>query len=89
MGDLRCDIEREIKANKHDAIISEIELENAKNDFIERVKNGLGDEIKNFRPCGNHTIKRKKPLKLKFSIFLKRLIFVIFGGRNHGTKAHL
>lgn len=89
MGDLRCDIEREIKANKHDAIISEIELENAKNDFIERVKNGLGNEIKNFRQCSNNTIKRKKPLKLKFSDFFKRIIFVIFGGGNHGTKAHL
>lgn len=42
------ELTRELSKNKADEMVTKIELEKSKNDFIEYLKNGIGDEIKNF-----------------------------------------
>lgn len=87
MSNYTQEMEREINENKQDAVTAEVELQNAKYNFIEEIRNGLGDEIRKYN-IYQKPIKYKKPFKLRFSEFLNKIKYVIFGDKN-GTETYL
>lgn len=71
------EITLEIAKNKADEFVIEKELDLAKQQFINDLKNGLGEEIKtNFKDL-NKPIKLKKPFRLKVKEFFKRISRVL------------
>ena len=69
------EITLEIAKNKADEFVIKKELDLAKQQFINDLKNGLGEEIKtNFKDL-NKPIKLKKPFRLKE--FFKRISRVL------------
>lgn len=87
MANYRQEMEREINENKQDAVIAEVELQNEKYNFIEEIKNGLGDEIRRYN-IYQTPIKYKKPFKMRFKSFIDKIKYVIFGSKD-GTEAYL
>lgn len=87
MSNYTQEMEREINENKQDAVTAEVELQNAKYNFIEEIRNGLGDEIRKYN-IYQKPIKYKKPFKLRLSEFLNKIKYVIFGDKN-GTETYL
>lgn len=71
------EITLEIAKNKADEFVIKKELDLAKQQFINDLKNGLGEEIKtNFKDL-NKPIKLKKPFRLKVKEFFKRISRVL------------
>lgn len=71
------EITLEIAKNKADEFVIKKELDLAKQQFINDLKNGLGEEIKtNFKDL-NKPIKLKKPFRLKVKEFFKRISKVL------------
>lgn len=88
MGNYKQEMEREINENKQDAVIAEVELQNEKYNFIEEIKNGLGEEIRKYNIYQTHPIRYKKPFKMRFKSFIGKIKYVIFGEKN-GTETYL
>lgn len=82
------EMEREINENKQDAIMAEVELQNAKYNFIDEIKNGLGEEIRKYNCYQSKPIKYKKPFKLRFKGIVDKIKYVIFGD-NNGTETYI
>lgn len=75
--DIDKEITLEIAKNKADEFVIKKELDLAKQQFINDLKNGLGEEIKtNFKDL-NKPIKLKKPFRLKVKEFFKRISRVL------------
>lgn len=88
MGSYKQEMEREINENKQDAAIAEVELQNEKYNFIEEIKNGLGEEIRKYNIYQVQPIKYKKPFKMRFKSFIDKIKYVIFGDKD-GTETYL
>ena len=88
MGNYMQEIEREINENKQDDIMVEVELQNAKNKFIDEINNGLGSEIRNFNYFQEQPIKYKKPFKMRYKNLMRQIKYVIFGDKD-GTETYL
>lgn len=68
----------ELAKNKADAYVALKELNTSKQNFIEEINNGLGEEIKGFIDSGcNKPVKIKKPFSLKLSEFFDKIKTVI------------
>jgi hypothetical protein len=75
--DIDKEITLEIAKNKADEFVIKKELDLAKQQLINDLKNGLGEEIKtNFKDL-NKPIKLKKPFRLKVKEFFKRISRVL------------
>lgn len=67
----------ELAKNKADEFLIKKELDIAKQQFINELKNGLGEEIKTNIKDLNKPIKLKKPFKLKIKDFFRRISKVL------------
>ena len=67
----------ELAKNKADEFLIKKELDIAKQQFINDLKNGLGEEIKTNTKDLNKPIKLKKPFKLKIKDFFRRISKVL------------
>jgi hypothetical protein len=67
----------ELAKNKADEFLIKKELDIAKQQFINELKNGLGEEIKTNTKDLNKPIKLKKPFKLKIKDFFRRISKVL------------
>ena len=67
----------ELAKNKADEFLIKKELDIAKQQFINELKNGLGEEIKTNNKDLNKPIKLKKPFKLKIRDFFRRISKVL------------
>ncbi len=65
------EITMELAKNKADEIIVRQELDSAKQQFINELNNGLGEELR--MGTINKPIKIKKPFKLKVKEFFNRI----------------
>lgn len=65
--DIKDELKIELAKNEADKFIIKKELEREKNKFIEELKNGVGNEIIEFRNINNAPIKIKKPFYFKLS----------------------
>jgi len=65
------EITMELAKNKADEIIVRQELDSAKQQFINELNNGLGEELK--MGVINKPIRLKKPFKLKVKEFFSRI----------------
>ena len=65
------EITMELAKNKADEIIVRQELDSAKQQFINELNNGLGEELR--MGIINKPIKLKKPFKLKVKEFFNRI----------------
>lgn len=88
MPNYKQEIEREINENKQDAIMAEAELQNAKYNFIDEIKNGLGDEIRKYNYYQSQPIRYKKPFNIRLKNVLNKIKYVIFGDKD-GTKTYI
>ena len=78
-------IRKEVLNNKQDAMIADAELENEKNNLVERVKNGVGEDLRNNVQYFSRPTSYKKPFRLRFKAFFKKIRYVLFGGEYDGT----
>lgn len=75
---MTTEIYRELAYNEMDKENIKVELEQAKNQFIDSIINGLGDEIKNC-PIENKPIKMKKTFKMRIKDFFSKIANVLGG----------
>lgn len=66
---------KEIEKNRIEEIVAKEELEKAKNDFINEINNGMGQEIR--EKCHEKPLKVKKPLFTRIKQVIKRITDVI------------
>lgn len=71
------EIALELAKNKADEIVVCKELDSAKQNFINELNNGLGEEIKNNCNEYNKPIRIKKPFIYKVKKFFKRISSVL------------
>ena len=78
-------IRKEVLNNKQDAMIADAELENEKNILVERVKNGVGEDLRNNVQYFSRPIPYKKPFRLRFKDFFVKIKYILFGGEYDGA----
>ena len=78
-------IRKEVLNNKQDAMIADAELENEKNILVERVKNGVGEDLRNNVQYFSRPTLYKKPFRLRFKAFLDKIKYILFGGEYDGA----
>lgn len=71
------EIALELAKNKADEFVVKKELNTAKTQFINELKNGLGEEIKSKCNEVNKPIKIKKSLGFRLKNFFRRIITVL------------
>ena len=78
-------IRKEVLNNKQDAMIADAELENEKNILVERVKNGVGEDLRNNVQYFSRPTPYKKPFRLRFKAFFDKIKYILFGGEYDGA----
>lgn len=78
-------IRKEVLNNKQDAMIADAELENEKNILVERVKNGVGEDLRNNVQYFSRPTPYKKPFRLRSKAFFDKIKYILFGGEYDGA----